>query len=160
MTEEQKIEKLKDIYFTYERMSSQERDMCLEYLSKCKEFTNSDIVSQAISYTLVSVNLVKDVNTYNYSGSYSIKLDQVYENRYFVGSMKLLDNKFLIQNEITRLNVSNEPKVFNTVDKFIKIHDNTYERESRTSFSNIIYRDEIELNDYSKIQELNKGKSL
>ncbi len=162
MTEEQRLSILKSNYFPYEKMTEQERDMCLEYLSKCKEFSDSHVIKNAYKYIIVNANFIKDETGYHYSGTYSINLENGHENRCFRGTIKFLEDTIEVNNEITRLCVNANLKVYNTIDIFTKIKDNLYERKSKYDYSDAIFKDQVKLNEYnqSKFLNTNGNKSL
>lgn len=152
MDEEKRLLFIKEQYYPYKDMSYTERDMCLDYLSKIKDNTDS-ITSSIKEFKIVSCTFKKDDNgAYSFSGFTSNKE----ENRCILGDITINDDKIVIKCETTRLCVDNGEKIYNTIDIFNKLEDNTYHQTSVYSFGNCKYEKNITLKNYDKTKFIPK----
>lgn len=126
---------LDEQWFPYEGMTLEERNYYLNIIKNCKDICDTENkVDNVSNCELVELHLKKNLNTVSFNGSLTIGTDKVRENRTIEGDLFLLKDSVVVDYEIIRLCIEEQPKKYRVLDEF-KIENDILKRRSQYNYN-------------------------
>lgn len=121
--------------FPYEGMTLEERNYYLNIIKNCKDICDTENkVDNVSNCELVELHLKKKDDIVSFNGSLTIGTNKKREYRTIEGELFLLKNSVVVDYEIIRLCIQEEPKKYRVLDEF-KIEKDILKRKSMYNYN-------------------------
>ena len=135
---------LDEQWFPYLGMTLEERNYYLNIIRHCKDICDTENkVDNVSKCELVELHLKKNNYVVSFNGSLTIVTDNLRENRTIEGDLFLEKDSVIVDYEIIRLCIKDEPKKYRVLDEF-KIVKDKLQRRSMYNYNMKSIYDTIE----------------
>lgn len=135
---------LDEQWFPYLGMTLEERNYYLNIIRHCKDICDTENkVDNVSKCELIELHLKKNNNVVSFNGSLTIGTDNLRENRTIEGDLFLEKDSVIVDYEIIRLCIKDEPKKYRVLDEF-KIVKDKLQRRSMYNYNMKSIYDTIE----------------